>query len=137
MSLILLTGLFFYPASTTLVLVPAAHLLVTENTPRMRLMAIGAAGALGCSFVALFVIHKFIVLPRLTSVLYLGEYEFSVAANLIAEIPRRLQAYLDRRCISMSGLALSWIPTLVGSIALIALGAVTVRAIRGRLSLTH
>ena len=42
-----------------------------------------AAAVLGSAFVALFVIHKYIVLPHLSNVPYLGEYGYQAFRQLI------------------------------------------------------
>ena len=67
---------FFYPISATFVLVPAAHLLLNENTSRIRTDGAAYCRVRWCGFVALFVVHKFIVLPHLSDVPYLGDYAF-------------------------------------------------------------
>ena len=85
--ILLLAGLCFYPMSATFVLVPAAHLLVTENGAPSRRMAVAATIVLGSAFIAYFSIHKFIVLPHLTDAPYLGDYAFS-----------SLQIYFSKPC---------------------------------------
>ena len=116
--LALLTGVFFYPASTTLVLVPAAHLLVTENTWRARRLAVITSIALGSAFVALFVIHKFAVLPRLSHVPYLGEYEFNISQDLIGTALYKLQIHLVDGSNLWLGFELWWFPIAFGLICL-------------------
>lgn len=116
----LLAGVFFYPASATFVLVPVVHLLLTRNSVRLRLMARVSAIALGFAFVALFVIHKFIVLPRMSHIPYLGEYEFKLTAEVIKEIAPRLSIYLWDGAYFWLGVDISWFPKLIGLVAILA-----------------
>ncbi len=91
---LVLAGCFFYPISATFVLVPAAHLLLMENKQQVRQMAALTVPVLGSAFIALFVIHKFIVLPHLSNVPYLGEYGYNFSDSLITESLWRLGVYL-------------------------------------------
>ena len=109
-----LAGCFFYPMSATAVLLPAAHLLLSENKQQFRQMAVLAAAVLGSAFVALFVIHKFIVLPRLSDVPYLGEYDYGLSGNLLTEASHRLGIYLWEGAYLWLGLEIPLVPVLVG-----------------------
>ena len=92
----LLAGMFFYPISATFVLVPAAHLVEREPVPApIRRMAVVTAPVLGCAFVTLFVVHKFIVLPHLSDVPYLGDYAFVLSTQIVTDATWRLSEYLQ------------------------------------------
>jgi hypothetical protein len=127
---LLLAGLSFYPMSATLLLVPAAHLLVTQNDPRFRRMATAAAIVLGSAFVAYFAIHKYIVLPRLADVPYLGEYQFAFTSGIFSEAMRRAWAYLKIGEYFWLGLEISWFAELVALCGLLALSYCIVRIVR-------
>ena len=98
----LLAGFFFYPMSATFVLVPAAHLLLTENRRQVRRMAVLAVAIVGSAFVAVFLIHKFIVLPHLTHLPDVGDYQFKFTDNAAAEAVRRLWIYLADRLVALA-----------------------------------
>lgn len=117
----LLAGLCFYPMSATLLLVPAAHLLLNHNEDRTRRMAALSVAALGGAFVAYFAIHKFIVLPRLTDVPYLGNYTFTFTGSILSEAIRRIVSYLAIGSYLWVGFELPWVPIVVAVIAVIAL----------------
>jgi hypothetical protein len=89
-----LAACFFYPMSATFVVVPAAHLLLCENKRQFWLTALCAAAILGGAIVSLFVIHKYVVMPRLSGVPYLGDYGYVFAGNLVTEALNRLSFYL-------------------------------------------
>ena len=91
----LLAGFFFYPISATFVLVPAAHLLLNENKSQIRRMALLAVACVGAAFVALFVVHKFIVLPHLRHVPYFGDYAFTFSGAVVTDAARRLSSYVQ------------------------------------------
>ena len=118
----LLTGFFFYPMSATFVLVPAAHLLLTENRRQVRRMAVLAVAIVGCAFVAVFLIHKFIVLPRLTHLPDVGDYQFKFTDNAAAEAVRRLRIYLADSSSLWLGLQIPLFRYLVGLVALVGRG---------------
>ncbi len=128
----LLAALFFYPISATFVLVPAAHLLFTEEQfpRRCRRMAVLATGVLGCAFVALFVFHKFVVLPRLWNVPYMGDYKFNFASDIASEAARRLAIYFRDAAYLWAGLEIPMYLGLIRLAALIGFVYVIVRAVR-------
>ncbi len=128
----LLAGLFFYPISATFVLVPAAHLLMNDNQypRRNRRMALLAAVALGSAFVALFVIHKFIVLPHLSNIPYLGDYQFKFASNMAMEAARRLDSYFWDGAYLWLGLEIPLWLLLIGLAAGIGLANLVFRILR-------
>lgn len=115
----LLAGFFFYPMSATFVLVPAAHLLLTENRRQVRRMAVLAVAIVGGAFVALFLIHKFIVLPRLSHLPDLGDYEFKFTDDIVLEAARRLRAYLAQASSLWLGLQIPLFRTAVWLLAII------------------
>jgi hypothetical protein len=117
----LLAGLFFYPASATFVLAPTAHLLLARDSAARRRAAAAAVAALGGAFVALFFIHKFLVLPHMSGVPYLGEYEFSFASRVFSEAASRLRIYLGIGAYFWLGLELPWLPTVVDIATVVAL----------------
>ena len=126
----LLAGFFFYPMSATFVLVPAAHLLLTENRRQVRRMAILAVAIVGCAFVAVFLIHKFIVLPRLTHLPDVGDYQFKFTDNAAAEAVRRLRIYLADSSSLWLGLQIPLFRYLVGLVALVGAGYCAIRIFR-------
>ena len=97
-------------------------------------MAALAAIVLGGAFVALFVVHKLIVLPHLSDVPYLGEYAYNLSGDLLAEAPRRLVFYLQEGAYLWLALELPWVPALVGSVSLIAAIYWAIRIIRRSIS---
>ena len=117
----LVAGLCFYPMSATLLLVPAAHLLLKDNENWTRRMAAISVVALGGAFVVYFAIHKFLVLQRLTHIPYLGEYTFTLADNVLSEALRRIVWYLEIGSFLWIGFDLPWVPIVVAVIAAIAL----------------
>jgi hypothetical protein len=123
-------GLCFYPISATFLLVPAAHLLVTGNGARARRLAVAATVVLGCAFVAYFLFHKFIVLPHLRNVPYLGEYAFVFTPDLITGVAHRLRDYLNIGAYFWLGLDIAWFPELIGLIAIVGLACGLVRLVR-------
>lgn len=129
----LLAGTFFYPISATFVLVPAAHLLLNESQypRRIRRMAVLTAPVLGCAFVALFVVHKFIVLPHLSDVPYLGDYAFVLSTQIVTDAVWRLSEYLQYASFLWLGLDVPGVPELVALVA--AVGAIwcALRVARG------
>ena len=133
----LLAGCFFYPISATFVLVPTAHLLLSENTPQVRRMAVLAIATIGGSLVALFIIHKFIVLPHLSHVPYFGDYEFDFTANIATDAAQRLSAYLLEGAFLWLGLDVPGFLELIGLAA--AIGAIWcgIRAFRGSIKTTE
>jgi F5/8 type C domain-containing protein len=84
-------------------------------------MAVISAVALGGAFVVYFAIHKFVVLPRLGDVPYLGEYTFTFASSMLSEASRRIVAWLDTGSYFWIGLQLPWFPTVVAVVAAIGL----------------
>ena len=114
----LLIGCFFYPLSTTFVLVPATHLLLSEdkqkNRRNVRHMAILTVPVLGAAFVALFVLHKFIILPRLSNLPFLGSYAFSFADDPWLGALQRLRGYLTDGAMLWLGLQLPFVSEAVG-----------------------
>ena len=128
-----LAGLFFYPSSATFVLVPAAHLLMLEKqySRRSRRMAVLAAVVLGCAFVSLFVIHKFIVLPRMSNVPYLGDYQFKFASDVVTEAVRRLGVYLHEGAFLWLGLEIPMFLGLIGLAAIVGIVYLIVHFLRG------
>ena len=133
-----LAGCFFYPLSATVVLLPAAHLLLSENKLQFRQMAVLAAVVLGCAFVALFVIHKFIVLPHLSNVPYLGEadrnYGYNFAGNLLAEASKRLDFYLWDGAYLWLVLEIPLFPKLVSVVSVVAAAYCVIRIHRRSIS---
>jgi hypothetical protein len=129
---VLLAGLFFYPISATFVLVPTAHLLLNEKqySRRIRRMALLATVVLGSGFVALFVIHKFIVLPHLSNVPYLGDYQFKFAGNVAAEATRRLDTYFLGGAYLWLGLEIPGSQALIGLAAIIGVAYLVIRGLR-------
>ena len=128
----LLAGLFFYPISATFVLVPAAHLLMND-TPyprRNRRMALLAIAVLGSSFVALFVIHKYIVLPHLSNIPYYRDYQFNFANNVATEAVRRLGVYILDGAYLWLGLEIPAAVALIGITTLVGIAYLVVRALR-------
>ena len=117
----LVAGLCFYPMSTTLLLVPAAHLLLKDNKNWTRRMAAISVVALGGAFVCYFAIHKFIVLPSLHHVPYLGEYTFTFANSILSEALHRIVSYLESGSYFWIGFNLPWVPIVVAAIAALAL----------------
>ena len=79
----LVAGLCFYPMSATLLLVPAAHLLLKDNENWTRRMAAISVFALG-AFVVYFAVHKFIVLPRLKERAVFGSSPIAFSRKLCA-----------------------------------------------------
>ena len=128
----LLAGLFFYPISATFVLVPAAHLLMND-TPyprRNRRMALLAIAVLGSSFVTLFVIHKYIVLPHLSNIPYYRDYQFNFASNVATEAIRRLGVYILDGAYLWLGLEIPAAVALIGITTLVGIAYLVVRALR-------
>ena len=128
----LLAGLFFYPISATFVLVPAAHLLLNEKQypRRRRRMAVLAAAVLGSAFVALFVIHKFIVLPHLSNFPYFRDYQFNFASNVVTEAARRLGGYLVDGAYLWLGLEIPMVPALIVLAAIVGIACLVVSGLR-------
>ena len=128
----LLAGVFFYPISATFVLVPAAHLVLNEKQypRRSRRMAVLAAGVLGSAFVALFVIHKFIVLPHLSNLPYFRDYQFDFASNVATEAARRLGVYLLDGAYLWLGLEVPAALALIALAAVIGIAYLIVRGLR-------
>ena len=129
-----LAACFFYPMSATVLLVPVAHLLLKENKKQFRQTAVLAAAVLGSAFVALFVIHKFIVLPHLSNVPYLGEYGYTLTGSLLAEVPERLNFYLWEGAYLWLGLEIPLFPKLVAVVSAIAAVYSVVRVFRGSIN---
>jgi hypothetical protein len=127
----MLAGCFFYPMSAAFLLVPVAHLLLTEKSKQYHLTAILAVMVFGSAFVALFAIHKFIVLPHLSNVPYLGEYSYSFSGNLLAEATRRLIFYLREGAYLWFAVEIPMLPKLVGAAAFLALICCVIRVVRG------
>ena len=125
-----LAACFFYPMSATVVLVPAAHLLLSENKQQYRHMAVLSAAVLGSAFVGLFVIHKLIVLPHLANVPYLGEYDYKLSGNLLTEATYRLGYYLREGAYLWAGLDIPLFPALVGVAAILAAIYCAIRVFR-------
>ena len=130
----ILAGLCFYPISATFVLVPMAHLLATERDRRFRLAAIAAAVLLGIAFVTYFAVHKFLVLPFLGDVPYLGVYEFQLASGVVFEAVRRALIYLDIGRHLWLGIVIPWFALVVGAIAAVAALFCLVRFAIGKLN---
>ena len=126
----MLAACFFYPMSATVVLVPAAHLLLNESKQQFRQMAMLAAVLLGSAFVALFAIHKFIVLPHLSNVPYLGEYGYNLSSDLLAAASQRLGYYLREGAYLWLGLEIPLFPALIGIASIIAVIYCAVRIYR-------
>jgi hypothetical protein len=126
----LLAGFFFYPMSATFVLVPAAHLLLTENRRQVRRMAVLAVAIVGGAFIAVFLIHKFIVLPRLAHLPDVGDYQFKFADHALTEAMRRLWIYLTESSSLWLGLQIPLFRYLVGLLALFGAGYCAVRIFR-------
>ena len=128
----LLAGLFFYPISATFVLVPAAHLLLNDKQypRRNRRMALLATAVLGSTFVALFVIHKFIVLPHLSNIPYYRDYQFNFASNVATEAVRRLGVYILDGAYLWLGLEIPMAVALIGLAAIIGIAYLVVRGLR-------
>jgi hypothetical protein len=118
----LLSGCFFYPLSATFVLVPAAHLLLTTDNKQARLATALSVPILGSAFIALFAVHKFIVLPRLADVPYLGEYAYSFSGHLIAGAFERITIYFENGAYLWLTLQIPHVQTLI--LVLFVLGAV-------------
>ena len=131
----LLCACFFYPMSATFVLVPAAHLVLTYNSRQARQVAILAVPVLGCAFGALFVIHKFVVLPRLSDVPYLGEYSYSFSSHVLPEAIRRLVVYFEDGAFLWLSLDIRFIPALVALLFLIGVMVCAIRFFRGELKI--
>ena len=129
-----LAACFFYPMSATFVVVPAAHLLLSENKQRFRHVAVLSAAVLGGAFVGLFVIHKFIVLPHLSNVPYLGQYGYNLAGSSLAEILRRLSFYLWEGAYLWLSLEIPLFPKLVAAASLFAAAYLAVRVFRGSIN---
>lgn len=127
----LLAGVLFYPMSATFVLVPTAHVLLNENTPQARRMAALAIATVGGSFVALFIVHKFIVLPHLSHVPYLGDYEFVLSPQIVTDAAWRLSEYLREASFLWLCLDVPGFPKLIALVA--AVGAIwcAIRLLRG------
>jgi hypothetical protein len=126
----LLAGVFFYAASAMFVLVPTAHLVLTQNKVWARKMAVVAVVGLGSAFVSLFLIQKYIVLPHMSVVPYLGDYKFDFTNDLIAEATWRLGQYLWEAAYLWLVLEVPWFPKIVALGALISLGYIALRIIR-------
>jgi hypothetical protein len=118
----LLAGVFFYPASAMFVLVPTAHLVLTQNAAWARKMAVVAVVGLGSAFVSLFLIQKYIVLPHMSVVPYLGDYKFDFANGLIAEATWRLGQYLWEAAYLWMVLEVPWFAKIIALGALASLG---------------
>lgn len=129
----LLCACFFYPMSATFVLVPLAHLVLTSNGRQARQAAVLAIPILGGAIVALFVIHKFIVLPRLSDVPYLGEYTYSFSGHLLSEAIRRLVVYFKDGTFLWLSLDIRFIPTLIALLFPIGVIVCAIRFVRGEL----
>jgi hypothetical protein len=108
-----LAGCFFYPMSATFVVVPVAHLLLSGSKREFRQLAVLATAVLGGAFVGLFIVHKFIVLPRLSNVPYLGEYAYSFSGNLLSEAAWRLHTYLADGAYLWLGVEIPLFPILI------------------------
>ena len=130
----ILAGLCFYQMSATFVLVPMAHLLATEREQRFRLAAMAAAVLLGIAFVTYFAVHKFLVLPLLDDVPYLGVYEFQLASGVVFEAVRRALIYLDIGRHLWLGIVIPWFALVVGAIAAVAALFCLVRLAIGKLN---
>lgn len=130
--LALLCGLCFYPMSATIVLVPAAHLLVRRNQARFRWFAVAATFTLGTAFIVYFALHKFLVLPHLSNVPYLGDYQFVLHPGIVGEAARRAIEYLDLSSYLWMPFELPWVPEFVLWIALAGLVFALIRLTRGR-----
>ena len=122
--------------SATFVLVPAAHLLVTENGAPSRRMAVAATIVLGSAFIAYFSIHKFIVLPHLTDAPYLGDYAFSFTPNIFFEAVRRITAYLGSGGYFWLCLDVAWFPKLIGLSAFVAFSYCVMLVVRRSITTT-
>ena len=129
----LLTGFFFYPISATFVLVPAAHLLLSENTSKIRRMALLAVACVGAAFVTLFVVHKFIVLPHLRNVPYLGDYVFTFSSAIVTDAVQRLSNYVQEGAFLWLGLDIPEFQEMVGLAAAIGALYCAMRLVRGSL----
>ena len=97
-------------------------------------MAVLAIAAIGGSFVALFIIHKFIVLPHLSYVPYFSDYEFDFTANIATAAAQRLNTYLQEGAFLWLGLDLPGFLELIASAA--AIGAIwcAIRTFRGSIT---
>ena len=124
----LLSACFFYPLSATFVLVPAAHLLLTVDSRQVRQVAALTVAILGGAFVALFAIHKFIVLPRLSYVPYLGEYAYNFSDHPISEAFKRITTYFEQSAHLWLTLQIPHASTLI--VLLLVIGAI-IFAVRG------
>ena len=129
----LLVGFFFYPISATFVLVPAAHLLLSENTSQIRRMALLAVACVGAAFVALFVVHKFIVLPHLRHVPYLGDYAFTFSGAVVTDAAQRLSSYVQNGAFFWLGIDIPEFQEMVGLAAAIGGFYCAIRLVRGSL----
>ena len=129
-----LAACFFYPMSATVLLVPAAHLLLSENGKQFRQMAVVAVVVLGSALVSLFVIHKFIVLPLLSNVPYLGEYGYTLTGSLLAEVPERLRFYIWEGAYLWLTLEIPLFPKLVVAVSVIATVYSMFRVFRGSIN---
>ena len=125
-----LAACFFYPTSATFVVVPATHLLLNENKRQFRLVAVLSAAVLGSAFVGLFVIHKYVVLPRLSNVPYLGEYGYNFASDLLQQVAWRLLIYLRDGAYLWSALEIPLFPKLIGVASLVAAVFFAIRIFR-------
>ena len=125
-----LTACFFYPMSATFVVVPAAHLLLCENKRQFRLTALCAAAVLGGAIIGLFVIHKYVVLPHLSDVPYLGNYGYGFAGNLVTEVLKRLSYYLREGAYLWVGVEIAWFPVLASIGAVVGAGFLAFRIYR-------
>jgi hypothetical protein len=131
--LALLCGLCFYPMSATIVLVPAAHLLVRRDQARFRWFAVAATFTLGTAFIVYFAVHKLLVLPHLKNVPYLGEYQFVLHPGIVGETARRAIEYLNLSSYLWMPFEVPWVPEFVLWIALAGLVFALIRLARGRL----
>jgi len=93
-------------------------------------MAVLAAVVLGSAFVALFVIHKFIVLPHLSNLPYFKDYQFDFASNVATEAARRLGVYLLDGAYLWLGLEIPMAPALIALVAIIGMAYLIVRGLR-------
>ena len=125
-----LAACFFYPMSATFVVVPATHLLLNENKRQFRQVAVLSAAVLGSAFVGLFVIHKYVVLPRLSNVPYLGEYGYNFASDLLQQVAWRLLIYLRDGAYLWSALEIPLFPKLIGVASLVAAVYFAIRIFR-------
>ena len=96
-------------------------------------MALLAVACVGAAFVALFVVHKFIVLPHLRHVPYLGDYAFTFSGAVVTDAAQRLSSYVQNGAFLWLGIDIPEFQEMVGLAAAIGGFYCAIRLVRGSL----